>query len=92
MKVSEGRFQCPCCDYFTLHGRGAYDVCPVCYWEDDGTDLNALDEVSGSNHITLRTARRNFESIGAADDSSVPLVAGAAERDGLRREQRATFH
>lgn len=90
--VSEGRFQCPCCDYFTLMGRGGYEVCPVCYWEDDGADMSRLDEVSGPNHQTLRQARNNFERIGAADDSSVPLVVSAEERDGLRREQRATYH
>lgn len=90
--VSEGRFQCPCCDYFTLGARGAFEVCPVCYWEDDGSDMESLDVVSGPNHITLRAARSNFERLGAADDASVPLVATAEERDGLRREQRATFH
>ena len=90
--VSEGRFQCPCCDYFTLTRQGGYEVCPVCYWEDDGTGLAALDAVSTSNHTTLRTARLNFERIGATDDSAVPLVAPPEERDGLRREQRATYH
>jgi hypothetical protein len=29
------RDQCPCCGYYTLDGRGGYDICPVCFWEDD---------------------------------------------------------
>ncbi|MEM9379758.1 MAG: CPCC family cysteine-rich protein [Planctomycetota bacterium] len=92
MRVREGRAQCPCCDYFTLEERGAFAVCPVCYWEDDGQDLDQLDVVSGPNHISLRQARQNFERIGACDDSAVPLVVSEAERDGVRREQRATYN
>ena len=89
--ISEGTHRCPCCDYFTLQGRGQYEVCPVCYWEDDGTQLDALDDVSNANHVSLRTARMNFQSIGAADAAAVSLVATPEERDGLRREQRATY-
>src|SRR3954453_21693047 len=50
--------QCPCCDYFTLEERRAWDICPVCYWEDDGHDLGDLDKPSGCNHgLTLRQGR-----------------------------------
>lgn len=30
---------CPCCGYMTLDRRGAYDICPVCFWEDDGSEF-----------------------------------------------------
>lgn len=89
--ITEGPHRCPCCDYFTLHGRGQREVCPVCYWEDDGTELDTLDDESPVNHTTLRTARLNFERMGAADAAAVSLVATPEERDGLRREQRATY-
>jgi hypothetical protein len=89
--IPEGSAQCPCCDYYTRRHRGSHEVCPVCYWEDDGTGLEALDEVSSLNHITLRSARRNFEHLGASDQAAVSLVATQEERDGLRREQRATY-
>ena len=84
-----GPEQCPCCDYFCLRTRGSYDVCPVCYWEDDGVGLGQLDEPSAVNHITLREGRRNFLRYGAADLAALPLVASAAERAGLRREVRS---
>ena len=90
--ITEGTAQCPCCDYFTLDGRGRFDICPICYWEDDGQNLDGLDVVSGPNHITLRAARQNFERIGACDMAAVGLVASAEARDGVRREQRATYH
>jgi len=85
-----GRYQCPCCDYFTLDGRAGFEVCPVCYWEDDGQDLDRLDVVSGPNHITLRQGRENFVRIGAADDAACSLVISADERASLRRELRAS--
>ncbi len=84
--------QCPCCDYYSLARRSAHDVCPVCYWEDDGTDLGDMDELSRANHITLFDARHNFSAFGASDQAALSLVASPSERLGLRREQRATYH
>ena len=84
-------FQCPCCDYYSLSERGVYLICPVCYWEDDGQNMDQLDEVSVPNHITLRKARENFKAIGASDQSALSLVASQGDRAGLRREQRATY-
>ena len=31
-------YPCPCCRYKTLAERGGFDICPVCFWEDDGKD------------------------------------------------------
>ena len=30
------RYPCPCCRCRTLQERGAEEICPVCYWQDDG--------------------------------------------------------
>ncbi len=59
--------QCPCCDFFTLEVRGDYDICPICFWEDDGVDIDKLDCGSGPNHMTLREGRNNFREFGACD-------------------------
>lgn len=29
------KVRCLCCGYRTLDERGAFDICPVCFWEDD---------------------------------------------------------
>lgn len=29
------KLKCFCCGYLTLGERFAYDICPVCFWEDD---------------------------------------------------------
>ena len=82
--------QCPCCDYFTLEERGGYDICPVCFWEDDGLDLNRLDDHSGPNHMTLRTGRVNFQKLGACDPNMLKHVLPKPEREKYRREIRTT--
>jgi hypothetical protein len=87
--LPERRFQCPCCDYYTLDARGRHIVCPVCFWEDDGIDLDDIDGTSSANHITLRLGRANFARLGAADEAAVSLVAPRAQLKGLRRELRA---
>ncbi|MCA9716363.1 MAG: hypothetical protein KC468_16950, partial [Myxococcales bacterium] len=66
--VPEPLLECPCCGYLTLGARGAYEICPVCFWEDDGSD--DLDRHSGPNHMALREGRRNFERFGACSEGA----------------------
>lgn len=57
-----GRATCPCCGYPTIAERGAYEICSLCAWEDDGQDDADADAVAhGPNHdYSLTEARRNF--------------------------------
>jgi hypothetical protein len=80
--------QCPCCDYFSLSSRGEYEICELCFWEDDGMDIGDLDQYSGPNHITLRDARENFRRIGACDDRAVAHVLPEGDRVRFRRVLR----
>ncbi|MCO6550528.1 MAG: hypothetical protein J6580_07580 [Gilliamella sp.] len=52
---------CPCCHYLTLTHQGQYDVCPLCYWEDDGTQNNELNHYSAVNHLTLSKYKAIFD-------------------------------
>ncbi len=75
------RHQCPCCDFVTLSERWEYLICPVCCWEDDGKDLDTLDEPSGPNNgLTLRQSRSNFQQFGACDEAMVKHVVPIEER------------
>lgn len=70
---------CPCCGYRTLTERGEYEICPVCFWEDDGT--TETDRVSGPNHMTLREAQLNFSSFGAVTKAArTHVLADGTER------------
>lgn len=57
------RFECPCCLYPTLAERGAYDICELCGWEDDGQDESDADRVLGGPNyeLSLAAARENFK-------------------------------
>jgi hypothetical protein len=67
-----GRVQCPCCGYYTLRERGLYELCLVCFWEDD-----TGDEVFGeparhgatggpNRNLSLEQACANFQTFGAS--------------------------
>jgi len=60
------KYQCPCCDYYTLDDSpGSFDICSVCYWEDDNIQRDNPDYRGGANNISLREARENYTKIGA---------------------------
>lgn len=63
-------YQCPCCKYLTLKERGGYEICPVCYWEDDGQDDPYADQVRGgpNYHLSLTQARENYKAFGAVEE------------------------
>jgi hypothetical protein len=83
------REQCPCCDYVSLAERGYYLICPVCYWEDDGQDIDALDKESAPNHgITLRQGRKNFKEFGACDREMLKHVMKPQNRDQFEYRPR----
>jgi len=65
-------YSCPCCGYKTLGERGAYDICPVCYWEDDGQDDQDADVVRGGPNgaLSLTQARENYRTFGASKERS----------------------
>lgn len=76
------RCQCPCCDYISLPERGNYLICPICYWEDDGQDIDQLDEISSPNHgITLRQGRTHFVVFGACEWKMLPHVLKTEARE-----------
>ncbi len=52
---------CPVCGYLTLDERDSFDICAICYWEDDGIDDFEVNEVSGPNHLTLAEGREIFQ-------------------------------
>jgi hypothetical protein len=66
---------CPCCGYRTLNSRGNYEICNVCWWEDDGQDnKNANQARGGPNYgVSLTRARINHLKSGIYDPSREDL-------------------
>ena len=69
-------YRCPCCGYRTLDERGSFDICQVCFWEDDGQDDHDADEVRGGPNyeLSLTQARQNFREFGACSRRVLPHV------------------
>jgi predicted N-formylglutamate amidohydrolase len=63
-------FRCPCCKFKTLYGRGQDEICPVCFWHDDGQNETDAERVRGGPNglLSLRQAQINFKQIGAIDE------------------------
>ncbi len=56
------KYTCPCCGYKTLtEPIGSYDICPICFWEDDSIQFENPFMSSGANHVSLYEGQRNFE-------------------------------
>lgn len=62
-KGRNGQYQCPCCFYFTLSAPAIYDICAVCFWEDDGT---TSEHYFSPNGISLEEGRENYKKFGTS--------------------------
>jgi len=66
-KLVAASYRCPCCNYLTFEEPMSFEICEVCFWQDDGQDDSFADAVrGGANHeLSLTQARRNFRRFGA---------------------------
>ena len=57
--------------------RSAYEICPVCFWEDDGQDDHDADHVRGGPNgtLSLTAARANFQVLGACNERCTQYAA-----------------
>jgi len=72
-------YQCPCCSHRTLSERGGYEICPVCFWEDDGQDDGDANKIRGgpNGKLSLTQARLNYQQFGACEERVLPHVRKA---------------
>lgn len=64
------KYRCDVCNLPTLHGHAVFDICRVCWWEDDGRDSMSRKwhrRVCGPNRVSLIQARRNFARFGRSE-------------------------
>jgi hypothetical protein len=46
---------------------GSYDICSICFWEDDPVQLRHPLLASGANRVSLVAAQANFSGLGACE-------------------------
>jgi hypothetical protein len=82
MKKLAPKFPCACCGYLTLSDRpGSYEICHVCFWEDD--DVQLLDPwyEGGANKTSLKQAQENFCKFGVSDQRFKENIEGVLAED-----------
>lgn len=79
------KFACPCCGYKTFNEKpnGSYDICGVCFWEDDPIQLDDPNYEGGANRVSLKQGQQNFIEFGACESDMIKNV-----RKPTKDEQR----
>lgn len=86
------RATCPCCGHRSLpEGPGAYEICPVCLWEDDGTPDGPYG-VGGPNGYSLVYGQRRYLRERRAHDESPPHFRARPPREDEPRDPVWTPH
>jgi hypothetical protein len=82
-------FPCPCCGYLVHEeGPGSYDICPICFWEDDLSQLRFPTMAGGANRVSLIEGQANFQEYGASEPERLGNVrppSNADKRDAAWR-------
>lgn len=61
-------YPCPVCGYLVFKEQpGSYDVCPICYWEDDIVQLAFPNLKGGANTPSLLECQANFRRFGVCE-------------------------
>lgn len=64
-----GNAPCPCCGYYTLDDSpGSYQICEICFWEDDIEQYQNPTYRGGANKVSLKEAQENFEKYGYCEE------------------------
>ena len=66
--MSGTKYTCPSCGYATLgESPGSFDICKICFWEDDPVQLLDPWYVGGANKVSLVQAQENYRSHGVSE-------------------------
>jgi hypothetical protein len=80
---SARRWPCACCGCFTLEeaGRSSHQICPVCFWEDDGHQFRHPASTGGANRVSLEQAVSNYRLHGVSEPSFSDHVRPTPEEE-----------
>ena len=61
-------FTCPCCGYLIFaEPPGSFEICKICFWEDDIAQLVFPTMAGGANSVSLSEAQANFSDYGVSE-------------------------
>jgi len=63
------KFQCKCCGNKTLSEfpNGTFEICEICFWEDDNVQSNDPNFEGGANEISLNASKENYKNFGVSN-------------------------
>jgi Cysteine-rich CPCC len=71
-------YPCPCCGHLVFdESSGSYNICPICFWEDDGLQLAYPMMEGGANSNSLIQCQRDYAVVGACEPRFVGKVRSA---------------
>jgi hypothetical protein len=74
---------CPCCGWRTIEKRYDFEICTVCWWEDDGQDNDQTESMIGSPNdgLSITNARLNVIRYGIYNSERKDLIEFQDEPD-----------
>lgn len=77
------KYTCPCCGYKSLDEEppGTFQICKICFWEDDNVQFHDPDYEGGANAVSLKQGQKNFLEFGACEEFYTPYVRKTAAYD-----------
>lgn len=72
---------CQCCGYKTIEEKNNYEICPICFWEDDIYQNENQFSNGGANKISLVNAQMNFIKFACCDKQFEKNVRKIYESD-----------
>lgn len=90
MKKIKTKFYCPCCGYDTFIEKptGTYQICGICFWEDDPVQFEDLNFKGGANKVSLIQGQRNFEKFGACEKDMETNVREPNDNDSRNSKRK----
>jgi len=82
------KYPCPCCGYLIFdEPPGSYDICKICFWEDDLSQLR-FPKTGGANNVSLIDGQKNFIEFKVCEKrflkSVRPISVSDIREDGWR--------
>jgi hypothetical protein len=64
----EKRFPCPGCGFLVFVEPSSYEICPVCFWDDNPVQLT--ESLTGwfANHVSLLEGQKHFRALGYCEE------------------------
>jgi hypothetical protein len=69
---------------------GSYEICPICFWEDDHVQFRRPTMAGGANPVSLIEAQRNYLEFGACERPMLKHVRPPAGDESLDPAWRPT--